>query len=80
MRRKLLVNGSQFAPMRARRLVMRSVQPVVEQQEIQKPAVPIAGVIEIRPRIRMHMLLVVEQHDSPQREESGQEKCHGVEK
>ena len=74
------VHLSKLAPVRACVFMMGGMEAIVEQEKVHEPAFPTAGMIVARPRIRVNVLLVVEEHDGPQREEGRHEagKCPNI--
>ena len=79
LRGELCVELRELAPVRAGVLVVRGVEAVVEEEKVHELAVPASRVIVDRPRIGVHVLLVVEQHDGPQREKRGDAAGEDVE-
>lgn len=65
--REARVHLGQLAPVRARVLVVRRVEAVVEHHEVEQLAHEVPRVVRLRPRVRVHVLHVVERHDHPQR-------------
>lgn len=67
--RDLRVELCELAPVRSGMLVMHVVIPVVEQQKVQQWARERTRMIVLRKSIGMRVLIIVEQHNRPQREE-----------
>ena len=66
------VERGKRAPVRAGLLVVRGVEAVVEEEEIEQLAREAARVVVRRPRIGVDVLDVVEEHHRPEREERGE--------
>src|SRR5262249_19924178 len=68
------VQPGERGPVRAGHLVVRGMQPVVEEQEVEERRGEAPRVVVLAPRVGVHVLDVVEEHDRPQRKERRDEE------
>jgi hypothetical protein len=68
-----------FGPMERRFVVMDSVVAVAKEQDVQEPSREIPRMVAGGPRIGVHVLHVVEEHDRPKSEKCRDPQTQGIE-